>query len=100
MLSTELFDTLDLHNDSIIHDEIHAKSFFEHHPAILEPNDFLSFNTKPLLLQCSRKDRLVDRLHKTGPQVTMHLKGGVNDRSSYVIQVSHRCDPPRLRGSA
>ena len=100
MLTPVLIDALHLHDDSIIHDKIHAKSFFEHHALVFEANDPLSLDWKALLLERAGQNCLVHGFHKTWTQLDMDPQRRIDDRSRDFIQISHVRAPPRLRGSA
>lgn len=93
-------DRFELHDDSVIKQEIGAESFLEHHFFVLEADGSLSLDLKSTFVERPCQYSFVHRFQQPRSQVTMDAERSIYDCSRDVIQLSHRLFLRALRGSA
>ncbi len=77
----EDFDGFQLYNNAALHQQIHAKPLIEVHPVKVEGNGSLPFHSEPTFLQCSRKNRFINRFQQPRTKIPMEMERGIHDRS-------------------
>ncbi len=79
MRVAELFDTLELHNDLILDNEVSSKSFLESDAPILDGDGDLAFDPETPLAKFMGEDNFVNRLQQSRTQLTMNLNSQIDD---------------------